>query len=209
MLKTTILLADDHPLIRNGIKTLLQSQPDISIVAEADDGDRAVELVERLRPRMVIMDISMPKRTGLEAAAIIRNRFPETKVLILSMHDSDAYAYQVVQSGAHGYILKSADKSELLRAVREIMRGNTFYSKSVSRKIAESRQRGSADPLPITRRERQVLKLITEGLNNTEIAERLFISPRTVDTHRTNMMQKLKIKKTAALVRYAMEKGLI
>lgn len=207
-----ILIADDHALVRSGIITLLKSEKEFTIVGEACDGEAAVDQVQNLNPDIVLMDISMPKQSGLEAAAIIRKKFPSTRVLILTMHDNEEYAYQIWNSGAGGYILKNSDKSELITAIKEVVGGRRFFSRTLSDKMVDyykRRPKPAGDPAILTKREREIIKLIADGMTNQEIADRLFISPRTVDTHRSNIMQKLDVKNTAALVRFALEKGII
>lgn len=207
-----ILIADDHALVRSGIITLLKTEKEFNILGEACDGEAVIDEVRKLKPDVVLMDISMPKQSGLEAAAIIRKKFSSTRVLILTMHDNEEYAYQIWNSGAGGYILKNSDKTELIAAIKGVAGGQRFFSRTLSDKLADynrRRPKPAGDPALLTKREREIVKLIADGMTNQEIAERLFISPRTVDTHRSNIMQKLDIKNTAALVRFALESGII
>ncbi|MGA3245626.1 MAG: response regulator transcription factor [Bacteroidota bacterium] len=215
--KIRILLADDHTMVRSGIATLLQSIKEFSIVGEAEDGEDAVQKTGELRPTVVVIDLSMPKLSGIEATRIIKKRYPETNVLVLTMHENEEYVYQILKSGASGYVLKSAGKDELAAAIRAVAKGERFFSPRISQLMAEGYvkrvEKGSPDApkgdVPLTRREREILALVASGLTNQQIADQLFISPRTVDTHRTNIMQKLGIHDLANLVRYAIEHGII
>ncbi len=214
MSKIRILLADDHPLVRSGLSKLLESHPEFSVVGEAGDGEEAVAKTKDLKPDVVIIDLSMPKLSGIEATKIIRKQFPRTAVLVLTMHDNEEYVYQILKSGAGGYILKNSGKNDLIAAVRAVAKGEKFFSPRVSEIMVEGYLRKAiareeatyATVVPLTRREQEILSYIAEGLNNQQIGEKLFISPRTVDTHRTNIMQKLDIHDAANLVKYAIEK---
>lgn len=214
--KIRVLLADDHTLVRSGIATLLQSSKDIQIVGEAVDGEEAVRRTGELRPDVVVIDLSMPKLSGIEATKILKRKYPETNVLVLTMHENEEYVFQILKSGASGYVLKSAGKDELTAAIRAASKGEKFFSPRISQLMAEgylkrverkSPEAGSNE-VPLTRREREILALVVKGLTNQQIADQLFISPRTVDTHRTNIMQKLDIHDLANLVRYALEHDL-
>lgn len=214
--KIRILLADDHTLIRSGIATLLRSDKDIVVVGEAADGEEAVRKTGELRPTVVVIDLSMPKLSGIEATKIIKKKFPQVNVLVLTMHENEEYVYQILKSGAAGYVLKSAGKDELTAAIRAAAKGEKFFSPRISQLMAEGYVRrveqGVAEAEPggvrLTRREREILALVAKGLTNQQIADQLYISPRTVDTHRTNIMQKLNIHDLANLVRYAIEHGI-
>jgi two-component system response regulator NreC len=211
----TILVADDHDLVRSGIVQLLQSFPEFRIVGEARNGQEALDQAKVIRPTVLIMDLSMPVLSGIEAAGQLRAECPETNVLVLTMHDDERYVLQILESGAMGYVLKNASKTELAEAVRTVARGERYLSKTVSNIVIDgylrnSGKQGSAMPeSPLTRREVEVLRLVAEGLSSQEIAKRLYISPRTVDTHRTNMMQKLDLHDVASLVHYALEHRLL
>lgn len=213
MSKIKMLLVEDHIVVRQGIKALLADEPDIEIVGEADNGRQALHLVSELRPDVVLMDISMPGLNGIEATRQIRQRYSEVKVIILSMHANEEYVFQVLRAGASGYVLKQSDSSEVLTAIRAALSGGSFLSPPISRAViddyvhrAEVRGQGSDLDL-LTSREREVLQLLAEGLSNREIAEQLNISIKTVETHRSNMMNKLDVKSKTDLVKYALRKG--
>lgn len=213
--KIRILLADDHALIRSGIATLLQANKDFVIVGEATDGEEAIQKTKELSPDVVIIDLSMPKLSGIEATAIIKKKYPSTSVLVLTMHENEEYVYQILKSGAGGYVLKSAGKEELSAAIRAVVKGEKFFSPRVSQLMAEGyirrmegQEKSTTTEVPLTKREIEILALVAKGLTNQQIASQLFISPRTVDTHRTNIMQKLDIHDVVNLVRYAIEHGI-
>jgi two-component system, NarL family, response regulator NreC len=215
MNKIRILLADDHPMIRSGLMKLLESYKEFVIVGEAGDGEEAVKLTKKLEPDVVIVDISMPKLSGIEATKLIRKNNPASKVLVLTMHDNEEYVYQIFKCGAGGYMLKNTGKEELAAAIHAVADGGHFFSPRVSEimiqaYLRKAKERDSSlensDDVPLTNREQEILSCIAEGLNNVQIAEKLFISARTVDTHRTNIMQKLDIHDAANLVRYAIGK---
>jgi two-component system response regulator NreC len=214
--KIRVLLADDHTLLRSGIVTLLQSSKDIQIVGEAGDGDEAIRKAGELHPDVVVIDLSMPKISGIEATKILKRKFPEMRVLVLTMHENEEYVFQILKSGASGYVLKSAGKEELSAAIKAAAKGEKFFSPRISQLMADGyvrrieQESGESERanVPLTRREREILALVAKGLTNQQIADQLYISPRTVDTHRTNMMQKLDIHDVANLVRYAIEHGI-
>ena len=215
MNRIRILLADDHPMVRSGLIKLLEPYKEFIIVGEAGDGEEAVEMTKKLQPDIVIIDLSMPKLSGIEATKLIRKNNPITKVLVLTMHDNEEYVYQIFKCGAGGYMLKNSGKDELAAAIRAVAKGETFFSPRVSEIMVNAYLRKadareglplSNDDIPLTKRENEILFYIADGLNNSQIAEKLFISARTVDTHRTNIMQKLDIHDAANLVRYAMKK---
>ncbi len=214
-----IVLADDHELVRSGLVKIIESYKDLEIVGEAGDGLEAVEKTKTLKPDVLIIDLSMPKLSGIDATKIIRKECPNVGVLVLTMHQNEQYIYQIFNAGAGGYILKESSKEELATAIRTVAKGEKYFSPRVSEIMVKSYLRkGSsreeaasiglidvADSL--TAREKEVLALIAEGLSNQEIGEKLFISPRTVDTHRTNIMQKLDIHDAAHLVKFAIDHG--
>jgi len=215
MEKIRILLADDHALVRSGLIRLLEPNKDILVVGEAEDGEEAIRKTKELKPDVVVIDLSMPKINGIEAAKIISKECPESRVLVLTMHENEEYVYQIFRSGANGYILKNANRNEITTAIRAVAKGERFFSSRVSEimvegylRKAEEREKGTdSSDVELTTREREVLSLIAEGCNNQQIGDKLFISPRTVDTHRTNIMQKLDIHDAANLVKYALEHG--
>jgi DNA-binding NarL/FixJ family response regulator len=213
MNKIRILLVDDHSLVRSGLMKLLEPQKEFQVVGEAGDGEEALALVKKLQPDVVLMDLSMPKMSGLEATKLIGVKFPNVRVLVLTMHENEEYVFQILMAGAGGYILKDSGRDELVKAIQAVARGEKFFSSRISEIMVQGfLKKGNtksaseeSDDLPLTKREREVLAFIAEGMNNQQIAEKLFISPRTVDTHRTNIMQKLDIHDTANLVRFAIE----
>lgn len=217
MKTTKILIVDDHEVVRDGLKNILNSMDNISIAGEAGNGEDAVKMYSSLKPDLVIMDISMPGMNGIEATRVIKEKDPDARILILTMHDNQEYLNQIIRSGAKGFILKNTDKEELLEAVRTVAGGENFFSKDISKLIIDNYIRSAKETektdaykeVPLTKREIEILKLIASGYSNQEIANILYISYNTVDTHRKNIMHKLAIKNTAGLVRYAIEKGLI
>lgn len=208
-----VLVADDHALVRAGIRALLQALPDIEVVAEAGDGREILPLIETHHPDVVLMDIAMPGMNGLEAAARVARDCPAVRVVILSMHASEEYVLQALRAGAGGYLLKDAATPELELAIRAVARGETYLSPRVSKHVvAEYIQRvaGEAGPLELlTPRQREVLQLLAEGRTTKEIAQRLDISVKTVETHRAQLMARLDIHDVAGLVRYAVRVGLV
>jgi two-component system response regulator NreC len=214
--KLKVLLVEDHAIVRQGIRSLLEEESDILVVGEAGDGSQALEQAERLSPDIVLMDLSMPGVGGIEATRQIRERFPAMRVIVLSMHESEEYVFRVLQAGASGYVLKRATTTELVLALRAVAAGSTFLSPSISQILigdfvqrATSRQRDQEVADLLTPRERQVLQFVAQGYSNRQIAEQLHISIKTVETHRGNMMSKLDVHDRASLIRYARESGLI
>lgn len=213
-LKTRVLLADDHAVVRSGLRAVLDGQPDIQVVAEAADGQEAVEKTLTGAVDLAILDVSMPRLTGLQAAAELRRRQSGVRVLILSVHDNEQYFFEALRAGASGYVLKSAANRDLVEACRAAMRGEPFlYPKAVTaliREYLDQAREGEAVPQdPLTPRELQVVKLIAEGYTSDEIAEELIISRKTVDRHRANLLQKLGMRNVAELTRYAIRRGLL
>jgi two-component system response regulator NreC len=209
-----VLLAEDHTIVRKGLRALLDDEAGIEVVGEAEDGREAVEKAGQLLPDVVLMDIAMPGLNGLEATGQVKERFPEVKVVILTMHANEEYIFQILRAGASGYVVKQAAPTELISAIRAAYRGESFLSPSISKRVikeyiqqAEAIEEDSYDQL--TNREREVLQLIAEGHSNREMAELLHISIKTVETHRANLMDKLDIHSTAELARYAIRKGVI
>lgn len=212
----TVLLADDHMIVREGLKKLLESESDIAVTGEASTGRQAVDLTQKLHPDVVIMDIAMPQMNGLEATRQILKADPKVKIIILSAHSDDAYVESVTALGAVGYLIKQTSAHFLSEAIREVHKGNTFFSPTVSKRFIKRQQESldrkgmpKADLSRLSSREMEVLQLITEGEANKQIAERLSISIKTVEKHREHLMHKLDIHDTAGLTRYAIETGII
>lgn len=210
-----VLIADDHTIVREGVHLLLKAQPDIDVVGEAADGQQAIALIRQLHPDLVVMDIQMPNLNGLEATRTIKQEFPHTHILVLTMYESDEYFFQMLNAGASGYVLKKAASADLVAAIRAVHQGNVFLYPSVARRLVSDyltraksgQEQNIYDGL--TAREHEVLKLIAEGYTNQSIAEKLAISPSTVQTHRTRIMQRLKLHSRAELITYALSKGLL
>lgn len=217
MNKIKILIVDDHPMIRHGIKSLLSDEPMLNVAAEANNGKEAVELVGKENFDLIIMDIKMPEMTGIEATEAILAKHDNVKVLAMSMYDEQRYIVKMLQAGALGYILKNTGKQELLNAIHTVMDGESYFSQEVSSIMMSqfmSRKSSSfadlAKPdITLTKRETEIIRLISEELTNAEIADKLGISPRTVDTHRRNLLQKLDVKNTAGLVKYAIQHNIL
>lgn len=212
--KIRVLIADDHTIVRAGVRLLLEAEPDMEVVGEALTGDEAVRLVENLRPTVVLMDIAMPGLDGLEATRRIRVTSPDTRVLVLTMHRSDEYFFEMLKAGASGYLLKAAETDELIRAIRVVARGETFLFPTMAKKLVEDYvSRFGEVEAPgqpsLTPREKEILRLVAKGYSNKEIAERLVLSPSTIHSHRTNMMKKLNLSTLRELVQYAGERGLL
>jgi len=212
--RINIVLVDDHPVVRKGLRALLEAEPDLSVVGEAASGQEAVDLVERLKPALLIVDLRMPGLDGLEVTRQVSRRSPHTRVLILSMHANEAYVTEGLRSGATGYVLKDTDSTNLLQAVREVAAGGRYLSPPLSDLIVEAylqkSQDGSLDAYEtLTARERQILLLAAEGCTNADIAARLTISPRTAETHRAHLMHKLGLKTQTELVRYCLRRGIL
>jgi DNA-binding NarL/FixJ family response regulator len=212
----TVLLAEDHTIVREGLRTLLEAEGDIRVVGEAETGRQAVELTKKLHPAVVVMDIAMPLLNGLEATRQILKAIPGAKVLILSAHSDDAYVEQVVELGAAGYLLKQTSAHALANAVREVQKGGTYFSPSIARRLGN---RYAPSPAPgerakkkgarLSSREMEVLQLIAEGKGNKQVAVELGISIKTVEKHRQRLMEKLNIHDTAGLTRHAIAAGII
>ncbi len=215
MADTRVVVVDDHTLIRQGIVGLLESQPDIAVVGQGGTGSEAIALANELRPDVVLMDVSMPGMSGLVAAKEIKARQPATAVLILTIHDREDYLYQALRAGASGYVLKGADVNDLLAAVRSARRGEVYLSPTVAKALVGDYLRrardGDADASTdgLTEREREILVLIAQGRTTAEIAAELVLSPHTVQSHRDHIMAKLDLHSKAALMKYAIAKGLI
>jgi two-component system response regulator NreC len=210
----TVVLADDHQIVRQGLHALLEAEPDLSIVGEVGDGLEAVDLVERLQPDVLIVDLMMPGLNGLEVTRQVRKRSRLTYVIILSMHDNEAYVLEGLRNGAAGYVLKESNSTDLVKAIQEVTAGRRFLSPPLSERAIEiymqKVQTGALDPYEtLTTREREILHLAVEGYSYKEIGTRLSISPRTAETHRANMMRKLGLSNQTELIRYAFQRGVI
>jgi DNA-binding NarL/FixJ family response regulator len=213
-LKTRVLLADDHAVVRSGLRMVLDAQPDIQVVAEAGDGAEAVQKALNPEVDLAILDVSMPRMTGLQAVAELGRRRPDLRVLILSMHDNEQYFFEALKAGASGYVLKSAANRDLVEAVRAAMRGEPFLYpaavRALIRDYLERARQGEATPEdPLTPREQEVVKLIAEGHTSEEIAEILVISKKTVERHRANILEKLGMRNRVDLTRYPIRRGLV
>jgi len=215
MYKIKVLIVDDHLLIRTGIKSLLKDSPLIHVIGEAENGNEAIEKFEKLRPDVVLMDISMPGISGIEATRIIKEKYSLAKILILTMYDSEEYILSSVKNGASGVLHKNVNKKDLIDAINTVAEGKKYFGQELTQLLIEnlvSRYDGEIsaqqkDKIFLTIREKEILYYIADGMSNMEIADKLKISPRTVDSHKTNIMQKYNIKTTGALARFAFENG--
>jgi DNA-binding NarL/FixJ family response regulator len=214
-IKQRILIVEDHTLLRAGLRALLTQDPDNEIVGEADNGHDAVNAIGTLKPHLVLMDISMPGMNGIEAIRDIKRRYPETRVLVLTIHKTDEYIHESLRAGADGYILKNATHDELRVAVRSVMNGKTYLSPDISDKVINGYLGVGSATNPssvwdsLTHREREVLKLVAEGHPNKFIADYFCLSVKTVEKHRSNLMKKLNMHNASSLTTYAIEKGLV
>lgn len=215
MTKIKVLIADDHEILRYGMSTFLSSADNIEVVGEASTGEECLDLFKKTQPDVCVLDISMPHKDGIETTLAIRKIDPEVKILILSMHIDKNILQRVLEAGINGYLLKNTEKTDLLHGIQAIAKGQQVFSDSISKLITNSFvSKSKSGPLNsavenITKRELEVLQLIVQGHTSQAIADKLFISPRTVDTHRANLMQKLEINNAAGLVRFAMEHDLV
>jgi DNA-binding NarL/FixJ family response regulator len=215
MRKIRILLADDHKLMRSGLKALIEQQSDLTVVGEADDGRQAVALAASLKPDLLVMDIGMPNLNGIEAAHQITQAYPETAIVMLSMHSDESYVLRALKAGAKGYLLKDSAESDLIRAVHAVAGGKSFFSPAVSKVLLDDyvrklRRSGAEDAYDLlTPREREILQLIAEGKSNKDVANLLNLSVYTVETHRSNLMEKLNLRGVPELILYAVRKGII
>jgi two-component system response regulator NreC len=208
-----VLLADDHTIVRSGVKMLLRSEPDIEVIGEAEDGREAVQMAINLQPDIVVMDIAMPEIDGLEATRQIKASCPNTNVLVLTMHRTDEYFFEMLRAGASGYVLKAAGTNELIHAMRVIAMGDVYLYPTMAKKLLSDYLEKVKHQAPIetglSRRESEILALIAEGYTNNEIAEKLVISASTVHTHRSKLLQKLNLSSRHELIQYARQAGII
>lgn len=215
MSSISVLLAEDHTILRKGLCSLLENEYGIEVIGEAENGREAIEKAEKLKPDIVVLDISLPLLNGIEVAKQLRKNFPEIKVLILTMHTSDEFVFEVLNAGVKGYIIKKAAPDELVSAIHAISRGKSYFSPEISKMLMERKietgqmQDGSISVKILTEREHEVLQLVSEGHSSREIAEMLFISIKTVENHRANMMEKLGLHNLTELIKYAISKGII
>jgi len=215
MKKVRVLLADDHQLMRSGIRLMLEREPDMSVVGEASDGRQAVALAKSLKPDVVIMDIGMPNLNGIEAASQMTQESPELAIMILSMHPDETYVLRALKAGARGYLLKDSAEADLIKAVHVVANGKSFFSPSMSKVLLDDyvrklKRSGTDDVYDLlTQREREVLQLIVEGKSNKDIANLLNLSVYTVESHRSNLMEKLNLRGLPELILYAVRKGII
>jgi two-component system response regulator NreC len=209
----TIVVVDDHPIVRQGLRHLLEAESEFRVVGEAEDGIEALQLIERLKPDILVLDMMMPSLNGLEVLRRIKNISPITRTIILSMQSADAYVFESLKNGAVGYVLKETGPSELVNAVHEVIQGNQYLSAKLSKRLQTSVQR-IMDTLSdayetLTAREREILQMTAEGRTSQEIGDKLVISPRTVEIHRRNLTNKLGIKNQAGLIRFAIKHGIL
>ena len=211
-MKTTVFLADDHAVVRDGLRSYLQSQPDFQVVGDAPNGRRAVHDITRLAPQIVVMDISMPDLNGVEAARQLREFCPDARVIILSIHANAEYVYRALEAGARGYLLKESAAAELALAIRTVREGRRYLSRKIADLMVRDRLRTGTDRLPdplqlLSGREREVLQLVVEGRSSAEIAQLLSLSPKTVETYRCRLMEKLGIENIVSLIKFAIQHG--
>lgn len=210
----TVLLVDDHPIVRQGLRHLFEAQPDMKIVGEASDGLQAVQFAEKFKPDVLILDIMMPGLNGLEVLRQVKERSPESCSIVLSMQSADVYVVEALKAGALGYVLKETGPSELVNAVQQVIQGQRYLSPKISERLIDiliqTSEKVAADPYQtLTNREREVLQMAAEGLTSSEIAKRLSISPRTAELHRGRMMNKLGLHNQTELIRYALKRGIL
>jgi DNA-binding NarL/FixJ family response regulator len=212
---TRVLIADDHPLVRSGLRVLLERDHEFQVVGEAADGYQAIQITQELKPDVVMLDVGMPRLSGIDAAQQITEKIPSTKVIILSMHSDEGYVLRALKAGAKGYILKASAENDVLNAVRAVAAGNAYFSPEVSRMMVEEyvreiKRRGVEDSYDLLSiREKEIMNMLVTGKTNRQIADLIHVSPATVETHRTNIFQKLNIHNLPELILYAVRKGLI
>ncbi len=211
---TTIVLADDHPIIRRGLCTMLEAESDLNVVAEAQDGQAALLAVEKHTPDVLIVDISMPGLNGIDVAHRVHKEYPQIKVIVLSMHSNESYVLKALRNGVSGYVLKASSTDDLVTAVHKVMAGEMYFSAAISQRAidlyVEKARSSNLEPYDtLTSREREVLQLSAEGLTNNEIAARLCLSSRTIEMHRANLMSKLNLRNQTDLIRFAIQQGIL
>jgi len=208
-----VLIADDHAVFRDGIDSILEDIEDITVLAHAKDGREVMEQLKKYQPEVILMDITMGDTNGIDTTKLVKAQYPAIKILVLSMHLESSYVIKMLEAGAAGYLLKDAGKAEVISAIRVVAAGNTYYSQSISTVLVQHLTQPSTKKekkgVPLSKRELEVLRLIAEEYTNPEIAKELFISIRTVDTHRRNLLEKLQAKNTAGLVKYAIKHKII
>ncbi|HKJ42733.1 MAG TPA: response regulator transcription factor [Sunxiuqinia sp.] len=217
MNQISVLLADDHEIVRDGLKAFLEDESNITIVGEAANGQEALEKAKELQPNVVIMDIRMPEMTGIEATKLMPQYAPDAKILVLTMHETEEYVLRSIESGAHGYLLKDTSKEEFMKAIVTVAKGEKYFSHHASNVLVnqyltnQQKPKNKADELKfeLTKREREILSLITQGLSNKDIAAQLEKSVRTIETHRFNIMKKLDVSNVVELIRVAQEEHLV
>ena len=212
--KIRVLIADAHPIVRSGVRLLLETEPDLEVIGEALNGRQAISLAESLQPDLILMDIAMPEVDGLEATRIIKEQWPNIQILVLTMHRSDEYFFEILKAGASGYLLKTADTDELVQAVRATAHGDVFLHPSMAKKLlgvylSQANEETNETEPPLSPREKEILHLLAQGYSNKEIAEKLVVSPSTVNTHRGNLMNKLGLSTRRELIQYARQRGII
>ena len=215
--KISVVLADDHVLVRKGIRAMLESDTEIDVIGEAGNGAEALQVAGSLKPNILILDIRKPEMTGLEAAAKLNDYAPNTKAVILSMHDSEEYVLQALDAGAYGYLLKDTDKNEFVKALKQINTGNKYFTGAVSNVLANrllntkppTRAAASVDPYSLTRREKEILRMVIDGQHNKQISESFGKSVRTIETHRFNIMKKLGVNNALDMVNKAVKENLV
>jgi len=212
--KIRVMIADDHTIVRAGVRLLLEAEPDIEVVGEALNGDEASAMAEALGPDVILMDIAMPGTNGLAATRQIKARQPKIQILILTMHRTDEYFFEILKAGASGYVLKGAETNELIGAIRAVARGEVFLHPTMARHLLQDYLHRLDDPdvsgqPALTAREREILRLLAEGYSNKEIADSLVVSPSTIHSHRTNLMKKLNLGSRHELIRFARQRGLL
>ncbi len=216
MKKINILIADDHEVIHNGIRDILRSHKRYSIIGNAYDGEEAIEKALQLRPDIIFMDISMPILSGIEAIKVITNKLPNTKILALTQHDENEYVVQILRAGGHGYLLKNSKKEEFIEAVESVLQGKRYLSNQLSEQMINNvleqlsdQEKTVQEDIHLTRREIEIIQKVADDKSNQEIADELHLSVRTVETHRRNLMQKLKVNSVVALLKYAAQHNII